>query len=153
MATNTVIRQARERLGLSPQQLDEAIGVISAHAYDLESYEDEVSQTLSMTELNHLCGILRLTSWELLEQLMPEHFVSPSELRDCILEDCRRRTLTVDQFGDQVGWDVQGLIRAPEEYLAQLNWNGLQDICLYLGIDPISAIPSPLDTDRRISAL
>ena len=42
MAPNQIITQARERLGLNPQELGEAIGI--SHTWDLEDYEDEIGR-------------------------------------------------------------------------------------------------------------
>ena len=89
MAPNKIITQARERLGLSPQELGEAIGI--SHTWDLEAYEDDFSLTLSLTEVSRLCEVLHLTPSELFEQLLPERTISPSELRDSVVKDCHRR--------------------------------------------------------------
>ncbi len=142
MGPNQIITQARERIGLNPQELGEAIGI--SHTWDLEAYEDELSMTLSLAELSRLCEVLNLTPCELLEQSPPEHFISPAELRDDILEDCHRRGWMLEQFGEEVGWDVQGLTEHPTEYLSKLNLDGLQDICRHLGINPLAAIPLPV---------
>ena len=142
MAPNQIITQARERLGLNPQELGEAIGI--SHTWDLEDYEDDLSLTLSLAELNRLCEVLNLTPYELFEQLPPEHTISPSDLRDAVIEDCHRRGWTIEKFGDEVGWEMQGLIENPAEYLSELNLDGLQDICRQLNVNPLAAIPFPM---------
>ena len=142
MGPNQIITQARERLGLSPQELGEAIGI--SHTWDLEAYEDDLSLTLSLAEVSRLCQVLNLTPSELFEQLPPERTIAPSDLRDSVVEDCHRRGWTMEQFGDEVGWEMQGLIENPAEYLSNLNADGLQDICRQLGINPLAAIPAPV---------
>ena len=142
MGPNQIITQARERLGLNPQELGEAIGI--SHTWDLEDYEDDLSLTLSLAELSRLCEVLNLTPYELFEQLPPEHTISPSDLRDAVVEHCHRRGWTIEKFGDEVGWEMQGLIENPAEYLSELNLDGLQDICRHLGIAPLAAIPFPI---------
>lgn len=142
MAPNKIITQARERLGLSPQELGEAIGI--SHTWDLEAYEDDLSLTLSLTEVSRLCEVLHLTPSELFEQLLPERTITPSDLRDFVVADCHRREWTIEKFGDEVGWEMQGLIENPAEYLSNLNADGLQDICRHLGINPLAAIPAPV---------
>ena len=89
MISNKIITQARERLGLNPQELGEAIGI--SHTWDLEAYEDEISMMLSLAELSRLCEVLKLTPYDLLGQPPPERMISPSELSDSVVEDCHRR--------------------------------------------------------------
>ena len=50
----------------------------------------------------------------------------------------------MEQFGDEVGWEMHGLIENPAEYLSELNLDGLQDICRQLNTNPLSAIPFPM---------
>ena len=99
--------------------------------------------TLSLAELIRLCEVLRLAPYELLEQPPPERTIGPSELRESVVEDCHRRGWTVDQTGDEVGWEMRGLIENPAEYVSKLNLDGLQDICRHLGINPLAVIPFP----------
>ena len=142
MTSNQIITQARERLGLSSQELGEAIGI--SHTWDLEDYEDDLSLTLSLAELSRLCEVLNLTPYELFDQSPLERTITPSDLRDFVVADCHRREWTIEKFGDEVGWEMQGLIETPTEYLSNLNLDGLQDICRHLGINPIAAIPAPV---------
>ena len=88
--------------------------------------------------------MLNLTPYELFEQLPPEHTISPSDLRDAVIEDCHRRGWTIEKFGDEVGWEMQGLIENPAEYLSELNLDGLQDIFRQLNVNPLAAIPFPM---------
>jgi len=99
---------------------------------------------LSLAELSRLCEVLNLTPYELFEQLPPEHSVSPSDLRDAVVGHCHRRGWTIEKFGDEVGWEMQGLLENPAEYLSELNLDGLQDICRQLNINPLAAIPFPM---------
>lgn len=112
--------------------------------WDLEWHEDELSTMISLDTLNRLCEALHLSAHELLGQSPPEYHIAPSGLRASVLEDCRRRAWTIEQFGDEVGWDVQGLIDDPYAYLLSLNLEGLQDISRHLGINPLAAIPLPI---------
>ena len=147
MAPNKIITQARERLGLSPQELGEAIGI--SHTWDLEAYEDDFSLTLSLTEVSRLCEVLHLTPSELFEQSPLERTITPSDLRDFVVADCHRREWTIEKFGDEVGWEMQGLIENPVEYLANLNVDGLQDICRHLGINSLAAMPVPMTASKN----
>ena len=88
--------------------------------------------------------MLNLTPYGLFEQLPPEHTISPSDLRDAVIEDCHHRGSTIEKYGDEVGWEMQGLLENPAEYLSELNLDGLQDIFRQLNVNPLAAIPFPM---------
>ena len=47
---------------------------------------------------------------------------------------CRARGITLEQFSDAVGWDLETIINPPERLLADITIDGLKWLCRELGI-------------------
>lgn len=144
MGCNQTIELTRKRLGISSEATATFVGISPHHLWDLESYDDEVTTTISLAQFSRLCGVLHLHPHELLGQEPPLRHINPSELRGYVLEECQRHRWSVEEFGEQAGWDVQGLIDKPDAFVLGLNLDGLQMICEYLGLSTIEAIPEPV---------
>ncbi len=138
------IRERREALGITEGVAEDCLGINSHWYRDLEHFDDELTMTLSIAQVSRLCVLLRTEPFELLGEEPPQRHVSAAELRALVLEDIRRRQWSLEEFGEHVGWDVQGLVDSPDAYIAEMNLDGLHDLCSHLGLRRIEAIPEPV---------
>lgn len=138
------VRERREALGITEGEAETCLDINSHWYWDLEHFDDELTMTLSLAQVSRLCTLLRMEPFELLGEEPPQRHVSPAELRDLVREDCRLRQWSVEEFGEHVGWDVQGLVDSPDAYIAEMNLDGLQDLCSHFGLNRIEAIPEPV---------
>lgn len=60
--------------------------------------------------------------------------ITLDELRDAIEQYLETRHITVGQFENEVGWEVQSALAAPAEFL-KLNLTGLKDLCSKVGMN------------------
>src|ERR1044071_3945837 len=67
------IRQMRLAAGKSEKEMAELIGINLPSYYDLESYDDEVLDCLSLCELKKMCQVLNITPVDLLSDEANEH--------------------------------------------------------------------------------
>jgi len=111
------------------------MGVSSPCIWDIESFEDELTSCYSPCEVRHFCEVLGVRPSELFEVTTTETAVSASELVDRIHGECRKRSVTLEQFEDAVGWELAGSMEPPERLLEGMSLDGLQWLCRELGID------------------
>lgn len=139
---NERIRAARERSGRELGEAAHDLGVSFEGFRDLEDYEDEVSTAFSLREIERLARILGVTPAYILEgdRPMPAP-VSFSELSRAVADAVRAAGGDAAAWGERVGWDVEPLLRDPEE-IWNLNVDGLRDIAGAVGIDWRALLPS-----------
>ena len=139
---NERIRAARERAGLDLSEAAEKLGVSFEEFRDLEDFDDEIWSLFSLAELRKLAQILGLTPRLILtgDARAPDETVSFADFSRAIAESVRAGGGDADAWGERAGWDVEPLLRDPEEI-----WNlcpdGLRDIADAAGIDWRTVLP------------
>src|SRR5437868_2917350 len=91
-------REARERLGLSQEEVAARSGVSPPCIWDLEEIEGELTSNYSPRDLQQLCRVVGLRPAELFGDDITEPPVSPHELVRRIHEECRSRGIPLEQF-------------------------------------------------------
>ena len=140
MAPHIRFRDARERLGLSPDEVANKSGVSSAEIWDIEAYENELTSCHSPRAVQLFCRILGIQPVELFGGVASGPAISPAELVQLIREECRVRQVSLEQFEDVVGWRLCESIEPAEKLLEDLNVDGLQWLCRELRIDWLRVI-------------
>ena len=130
------IAVVREHIGLSVPALAAAIGIGEPWCWDLLSYEDELASTLSLRQLLRAAAALRTSPLSLLPVPVAPTGKQHSlvELAERITRFCSERGITTEQFGDLAGWDVEGMLAAPDTALDDWCLECLQDVCSTLGL-------------------
>jgi transcriptional regulator with XRE-family HTH domain len=128
-------REARERIGLSPDEVAARSGVDSPSVWDLEEIEGEITSNYSPRDLQRLCNVIGIRPVELFADSIAESAVSADELVQRIQAECRSRSVTLEQFEDAVGWRLSACIEPPEKLLEDMTVDGLQWLCRELRID------------------
>ena len=135
VAPHLRFREARERLGLSPEEVATQSGVRDAGVWDIEECEGDLTCCYSPSDVQRFCRVLRIHPSELFGERISEPAVSPDELVRRIREECRSRGVTLEQFEDAVGWRLSACIDPPQRLLEDMTVDGLQWLCRELRID------------------
>jgi DNA-binding XRE family transcriptional regulator len=128
-------REFRERAGLSHDEAALQMGISSPAVWDIESYEDELSECYSPSQVRRFCRVLGIRPSDLFAVETVESPVSAAELVRLIHEQCRSRGVTLEQFEDVVGWRLSACIDPPERLLEDMTIDGLHWLCRELGIN------------------
>jgi transcriptional regulator with XRE-family HTH domain len=134
-APNLRFREARERLGLSPEEVSARSGVSSPSVWDLEEIDGEITCNYSPRGLQALCRVIGIRAVELFGDEVAEPPVSAADLAQRIYTECRSRGVTLEQFEDAVGWRLSACKAPPEKLLEDMTVDGLQWLCRELRID------------------
>ena len=128
-------REARERVGLSPDEAALRMGISSASLWDIECCDDELT-IYSPTEIRRFCQILSLSPRELFGIELQAPPLTATDLATLIREHCLSRGVTIEQFEDASGWHLVKSLAEPERFLHDdYSLDGIQDICRELGVD------------------
>ena len=128
-------REARERLGLSPDELAARSGVTDAGVWDIEDFAGDLTCCYSPKDVQKFCRVLGIRPVELFADTVAESPVSADELVRLIQAECSSRGVTLEQFEDAVGWRLSACIEPPEDLLEDMTVDGLQWLCRELRID------------------
>jgi len=129
--------RARESAGLTPAQVAAAWGEPPSMYWDLELYDDEAFDVISVHDLVTLAAILRVSVVHVLfgeEPSAPLPVTSYSEVARRLRAKMEEAHLSIDELSDRVGWDLAPLLDDPDE-LAELPISGLRVVCRAADVD------------------
>lgn len=131
------IRAARVRAGVEPEDVARAVGLNKPWYYDVEGRDDEVTGNISMATLMAIARTLGTTAVELLGGPgtvggAPKR--SSADLVDLARARIAAEHLTVDAYGDRIGWDMAPVLKNPE-HVWQYPFAMLQALCEDVGVD------------------
>ena len=135
VAPHIRFREARERRGLSPDEVATQSGVTDADVWDIEACAGELTCCYSPRDVQKFCRVLGVRPVELFGGEISEPPVSADDLVRLIHDECHSRGLTLEQFEDAVGWRLSACIEPPERLLEDVTVDGLQWLCRELRID------------------
>lgn len=131
------IRAARVRAGMEPEDVARAVGLNKPWYYDVEGSDDEVTGNISMATLIAVARMLGTTAVELLDgpgAVGGAAKRSSSDLVALARARIAAERLTVDEYGDRVGWDMAPVLTNPE-HVWQYPFVMLRSLCEDLGVE------------------
>jgi len=128
-------RAARERAGLSIAETATRTGISEPCVWDLETHDHELMSVYSPADLQRFAGVFQVAPRELVGTEERDAPISADDLASAIREQCRVRSMTLDEFGDAAGWDVSKALDAPQVLLTEISIDGIVDVCRELGLD------------------
>jgi transcriptional regulator with XRE-family HTH domain len=132
---NLRFREAREALGLSPEEVASRSGVQGADIWEIEGLENDLTDFYSVRDVEQFCRVLGIHPIELFGDDISEPGVSAEELVRRIHEECRARSVTLEQLDDGVGGSLAQCVEPAEKLLSHMTAGGLQWLCRELRID------------------
>lgn len=128
-------REARERLGLSHEDVAQRCGVSTPCVWDIESYADELTTCYSAVDIRRFGKVLQIRPGEFFDDEAVAPPVLARELAERIREECRTRKITLEQFEEVVGWNLSDSLQQSDRLLSDLTLDGLRSLCRELNID------------------
>ena len=132
------IRAARLRAGLDAGTLGASLDLTFEGYRDLEDFDDEVFDCLSLRQVKTLAEILGVSAAALVAPegaAIPSVPMSPEDLVRRLVDHMASQQFTADSFGDHVGWDVVPVVNQPTSIWDQWNIDCLADVCRELAVD------------------
>lgn len=111
------------------------MGISVSCIWDLETYDDELVDCYSPSDLRRFSEVLGIRPNELFGTEAAESPVSAADLVRLIREQCSARDLTLEQFEDAVGWRLTECMDPPDRLLEDMTIAGLQWLSRELAID------------------
>ena len=136
------IRYHRVRAGKSPTDVATKLGLNDAWYHDLEHHDGELVSTLTLFQAIELAYALGTQLHSLLGELhTPEERVALTELPQRIRSHLASAGVTIEQFEEQVGWDLRDFLESPIRVAAESPIIFLQALAAPLGINWLSLVP------------
>jgi transcriptional regulator with XRE-family HTH domain len=142
-------------LGLTDVEVAQRIGMSVSSYRDVEARDEETFTVVSLGSLARLGQELKLSPSTLLfggrEPQEGERNVTLDEVSRRLRDRLAASDLSVHDFGERIGWDVDKVLSDPEA-LWDFNLVGLRDVCRAVGIDWLAVLavntPGP---ERRLT--
>jgi transcriptional regulator with XRE-family HTH domain len=125
-------RELRERAGLTRE---EAAARMDVSPFHIETTDDDFTISYSPADVRRFCEVLDARPSELFGVATPDLPVTAEELVSRIHAECRKRSVTLEQFEDAVGWRLSQCMDPPGRLLEDMTLDGLQWLCRELGIN------------------
>lgn len=124
------VRAAREAAGKDPGELAAALDISWAAYWDIESFDDEITDVLSFAQAVKLANIIQL---DLRRLFGAGDAVSTfDELAAAV--SARVRDSTLEQVEDELGWELGEALARPAAF-ADFSLDGLADVAGPVGLD------------------
>ena len=142
MGTAARIRNCRVRAGKSAREVAQQLGINDAWYDDLEQRDDELTSTLTLFQAIELASVLGVPLHELLgAEPSSDVSISLADLTASINEYVARNAISVDDFQDQVGWELRDFIQSPLKVAAESPITFIQALAERLGFDWLALVP------------
>jgi transcriptional regulator with XRE-family HTH domain len=142
MGTAARIRSYRVRAGKSRHEVAGHLGLNDAWYNDLEHHDDELASTLTLFQGVELASFLGVRLRDLLaEGRSPDELIALTELPSRITAHLTQSGMSVEQFEEEVGWDLREFLQSPLKLAAESPIMFLQTLAEHLGIDWLSLVP------------
>jgi transcriptional regulator with XRE-family HTH domain len=145
MSPSENIRLARIRAGVEPDEVARAAGLNKPSYFDVEGRDDEVTGNISLRSLEAIAHALETTPLELLEGHGAVGAASRrpvAELIALVRARLGAERLTVEAYGERIGWDLAPVLAHPEQ-LWEYPFDALQSLCDDLDVDWREWIDAP----------
>ena len=144
------IRLARTALGIEPGVAAARLGLNFESYADLEWFDDEAFTTLSLTEVLSLADMLHVSVAELLttaDNTPRTDSVSMAGLMKTVQTRIQEEEMTIESFGDRIGWDIASAIADPSSAWNDWNVDCLIEVCNAVGVDWLAILSSASQRD------
>lgn len=153
MGTASQIRNYRVRAGKSPGEVAAHLGLNDAWYSDLERYDNEFVSTLTLFQAMQLASLLDVWLHDLVGvSALPDESISLMDLTSRVTAHVARKGISVEQFEDEIGWELRDFLQSPIKVASESPIIFLQAIAEHLGIDWLSLVPheeAPLARKRK----
>ena len=121
------------------------LGIQDQWAYDLETYDDDAPMTLSLGEVCDLAYLLAMSPRYLVcgeDWRRVAGTSSPQQIVGAIRTHLVAVSLSADEFGEAVGWDVGSVMDDPNRIWSDWNVDQAHEVCRAVGVDWRTLLPT-----------
>ena len=142
MANASRIRTLRIRAGKSAGEIAQQLGLNDAWYHDLEHRDEELASTLTLFQAMELASFLGVRLPALLgEDAWAGEEIPLISLPARIEAHLARTGMSIDEFEEQVGWEVREFVQSPLKVAAESPIIFLQALAEHLGMNWLSFVP------------
>jgi transcriptional regulator with XRE-family HTH domain len=129
-------REARERLGLSADEVAARCDLQPIDVWEIEGLEGDLESCYTPRQVQKFCQVLSIRPIDLFGDSISETSVSADDLVQLIQSECQSRGVTLKQFEDVIEWwSLDSIIEPPDKLLESMRINHLQRLCQELRVD------------------
>jgi len=137
------IKTLRERSGKSDLEMAQLLGLNISWYCDLESHDDELVSTLSLSQATRFASLLGVKLYDLLgESPAPGSTIPISQLPERVRAATAQAEVSLEEFENRVGWKLGQFLDTPVQTAAERPVMFLQDLAAQLGLPWLSVIPN-----------
>jgi len=137
-----VLRKARQGHGAKAADIAAVVGISEQELLDLESYDDEIDNSLSISRIRKLLQVLRLEPVVVLGDPTDESLAnvgSYQALANAVRLHLQEHGLTLSAFEALVGWELGRPLMHPEVF-GEMNLDGLRSVATAIRVNPSSLL-------------
>lgn len=137
------ILKLREAAGKSREEMASVMDISLPAYWDLESYDDEVKECISLTQLVKMGRAFKVSPRDVFSGHTNESVVgelSFGELSERIKTFIGEHAITIPEFEEKVGWAIEEALKKPDQF-EEVNLQCLIDICDELQLEWLSIVP------------
>ncbi len=128
-------------------EVAELLGLSIYEYGDLESYDNEIIDVVSVKTATHLAGLYNQSLLQLLVPELenrPKTHLSEVQLAEDTKAKILKEGLSSEDADDAVGWYLKGFLDSPKEYIAENPIMFLMDLSRFLGINWLCTISNDI---------
>ena len=146
MGSAANIRNSRVRAGKSQAEVGERLQVNPAWYQDLETRDDELATTLTLFQVIDLADFLGVSPGILVGAgATDEAHIPVMGLPARIQAHLAAHGLALQEFEEELGWELDDFLRAPLKAAAELPLEFFQALAPRLGFDWLALVPQAVE--------
>jgi hypothetical protein len=134
------LKQAREAVGKSPQEVAALTGMSLPNYYDLENCDSELNMAISLGELSKLSSVLGISTRFIFDDKTDGQPISPEQLCAKIKSYLDAKNMSIANFEDRVGFTIEPSLHDASK-VSDWNIDCLRFVCEEIGVNWHLAIP------------
>ncbi len=143
------IEKLRVESGISDVNVAEQLGLSINEYGDLEAYDNEITDTVSLKTANNLASLFHISLLQLLapeKGHWPEEQYSAQMMAKKALEVIKKEGISIEEAEEQVGWYLKEFLSNPESFIEENPIMFIKDLANFIGIQWLDAIPRKINS-------
>jgi transcriptional regulator with XRE-family HTH domain len=142
------IEHIRLALGKTEQEVSDAVGMSIFEYRDLESYDDEIIDVLSIHTARKVSTYFSLSLLELLvpdKSAWPSNNIKPKVLSKMVVDKIKKLEISNETAEEKIGWFLEDFFSNPNACFKKYPIMFFIDVSKFLGIEWESTIPNKIN--------
>lgn len=138
------IKYLREKSCKTEDEVCKELNISSMSLFDLETHQDELLWSLSLSQINMLARLLNVSSLQLFiedDNNIQIDQLEYNEIVKVIEQFCEVNKQSIEELENEVGWSFDALFESQEKYLDSYDVSFLIDLANKININWLSLIP------------